>query len=62
METSNPYQALHTLWIDGFVLADLKGLAQEMMTQGWIAFQKLQSLKSQVNEATTVSAVQAVVW
>ncbi len=45
-----------------FTLADLQGLAQAMLAQGWTAFQKLQTLKAQVAAATTVAAVQAVVW
>lgn len=45
-----------------FTYADMQGLAAAFGTQGAAAFQKLQSLKAQVNAATTVSAVQAVVW
>ena len=45
-----------------FTYADMQGLAQTMGTQGLTAFQKLQTLKAQVNAATTVAAVQAVVW
>lgn len=45
-----------------FVLADLQGLAQAFMAQGWAAFQKLQALKAEVMAATTASAVQAIVW
>jgi hypothetical protein len=45
-----------------FAYADLQGLAAAMLAQGWAVFQKLQTLKAQVNAATTVSAVQAVVW
>jgi hypothetical protein len=45
-----------------FTYADLQGLAAALLAQGWAAFQKLQTLKSEVNAATTVSAVQAVVW
>ncbi|TDV39515.1 uncharacterized protein DUF4376 [Paraburkholderia caballeronis] len=45
-----------------FALADLKGLYAAMLAQGWAAFQQLQTLKSQVNAATSVSAVQTVVW
>lgn len=45
-----------------FTYADMQGLAAAFGTQGAAAFQQLQSLKAQVNAATTVSAVQAVVW
>ncbi|WP_407945730.1 DUF4376 domain-containing protein [Paraburkholderia elongata] len=45
-----------------FALADLKGLYAAMLAQGWAAFQKLQTFKAQVSTATTVIAVQAVVW
>jgi hypothetical protein len=45
-----------------FTYADLQGLAAAMLAQGWAAFQQLQTLKAHVNAATTVSAVQAVVW
>jgi hypothetical protein len=45
-----------------FIYADLQALAAALLAQGWAAFQKLQTLKAEVNAATTVSAVQAVVW
>ncbi|CAN0620569.1 DUF4376 domain-containing protein [Burkholderia multivorans] len=45
-----------------FTLVDLKGLYAVMLAQGNAAFNKLQSLKSEVRAATTVAAVQAVVW
>lgn len=45
-----------------FTYADLQGLAATMIAQGWTAFQKLQTLKASVRAATTVAAVQAVVW
>ena len=45
-----------------FGFLDLIGLANSMMTTGWAAFQKLQTLKSEVRAATTLAAVQAVVW
>jgi hypothetical protein len=45
-----------------FIYADLQGLAAALLAPGWAAFQKLQTLKAEVNTATTVSAVQAVVW
>lgn len=45
-----------------FTLADLGGLYQAMLAQGWAAFQKKQTLKAQITAATTVAAVQAIVW
>lgn len=45
-----------------FTYADLQGLAAAMLQQGWVAFQKLQTLKAQIRSATTVAAVQSVVW
>jgi hypothetical protein len=45
-----------------FMLADLKGLYGVMLAQGNTAFQKLQTLKAQVNAATTAAAVQAITW
>ena len=45
-----------------FTYADLQGLATVMMAQGWIAFQKLQTLKAKILACTTVAQVQAVVW
>ncbi len=45
-----------------FALTDLQGLYQAMLAQGWGAFQKLQTLKSEIAAATTVSAVQAINW
>ncbi len=42
--------------------ADLLGLAEVIFNQGASAFQKLQTLKAQVNAATTIPAVQAIVW
>ncbi|MDE3023317.1 MAG: DUF4376 domain-containing protein, partial [Pseudomonadota bacterium] len=45
-----------------FTLADLQGLYMAMLSQGWTAFQHLQSLKSQVSAATSISAVQAITW
>lgn len=45
-----------------FTFADLEGLYTAMLTQGWQAFVQLQNLKAQVMAATTISAVQAVVW
>jgi len=55
-------------WVDAFnnlvpmTLSQLQGLAAAMMAQGWTAFQHLQTLKAQVAAATTVAAVQAIVW
>lgn len=45
-----------------FTLADLQGLYQAILSQGWTAFQKRTTLKQQIDEATTISAVQAIVW
>ncbi|MBB3213413.1 hypothetical protein FHW67_002705 [Herbaspirillum sp. Sphag1AN] len=45
-----------------FTLADLNGLSAAMLAQGWTAFQHLTTLKAQVAAATTVAAVQAIVW
>ena len=55
-------------WVDAannqvvMTLAQLQGLAAAMLTQGWTAFQHLQTLKAQVRGATDVAAVDAVVW
>ena len=45
-----------------FTLADLQGLAQAMLGQGWAAFQKRISLLEQVAAATTTSQVEAIMW
>ncbi|WP_322083975.1 DUF4376 domain-containing protein [Burkholderia sp. BCC1972] len=45
-----------------FTLADLEGLYQAMLARGWAAFQRKQTLKDQINAATTVDAVQAITW
>lgn len=45
-----------------FTLTDLEGLYQAMLAQGWAAFQHKQTLKAQINAATTVAAVQAISW
>lgn len=45
-----------------FTLADLKGLYAVMLTQGWTAFQHLQTQKVAIRNAGTMAAVQAVVW
>jgi hypothetical protein len=55
-------------WVDAanthipMTLAQVQGLAQAMMAQGWAAFQQLQTRKASVNAATTIDVVQAVVW
>ncbi|MBB5462864.1 DUF4376 domain-containing protein [Paraburkholderia sp. Cpub6] len=45
-----------------FTLADLQGLYTAILAQGWTAFQKRTTLKTQISAATTVAAVQAVNW
>ncbi|WP_261531257.1 DUF4376 domain-containing protein [Burkholderia multivorans] len=45
-----------------FTLADLEGLYGAIIAQGWAAFQKRTTLKTQITAATTVAAVQAVNW
>lgn len=45
-----------------FTYADLEGLAAALVNHGWANFQKLQALKVQVQDATTVADVQKVVW
>ncbi len=45
-----------------FAYADLQGLAGAMLSQGWTAFQHLQTQKAAVAGATTVAAAQAVSW
>jgi hypothetical protein len=45
-----------------FTYADMQGLAQAIGTPAAAAFQQLQTLKAQVNAATTAVAVQAVAW
>lgn len=55
-------------WLDAnntqvvMTFAQLQGLATTMLIQGQTAFVQLQTLKAQVRAATTLSAVQAVVW
>ena len=55
-------------WLDAnnhqvvMTFAQLQGLSTVMLVQGQAAFAKLQTLKAQVRAATTLSAVQAVVW
>ncbi|TDV33878.1 hypothetical protein C7405_110129 [Paraburkholderia caballeronis] len=38
------------------------GLYQAMLAQEWAAFQKKQTLKAQIAAASTVAAVQQVIW
>lgn len=45
-----------------FTLGDLRGLYQAMLSQGWAAFQKKETLKAQIDDAATVEAVQSVIW
>lgn len=45
-----------------FTLADLQGLYQAILAHGWAAFQKRQALKASIDAATTVAAVQAIIW
>ncbi len=45
-----------------FIYADLQGLGEAMMTQGWTEFQHLQTQKAAVLAASTVADVQAVTW
>lgn len=55
-------------WVDAnnnqvaMTFSQLQGLAGAMMAQGWAAFQHRQAQKAAVRAATTVAAVQAVVW
>ncbi len=42
--------------------ADVKAIAQAIANQSVAVWQKLQTLIAQVNAATTVAAVQAIVW
>jgi hypothetical protein len=39
-----------------------QGLAAAMLAQGWAAFKNLKTRKATVSAATTIAAVQAVVW
>lgn len=45
-----------------FTLADLEGLYGAMLAQGWTAFQKRTDLKEEIDAATTIEAVQAIIW
>lgn len=55
-------------WLDAYnapvamTFAQLQGLAMAMLTQGQAAFVKLQGYKTAVRAATTIAAVQAIVW
>lgn len=55
-------------WLDAnnaqvpMTFAQLQGLASAMLVQGQTAFARLQTRKASVNGASTVAAVQAVVW
>ena len=55
-------------WVDAtnaqvpMTFAQLQGLAGAMMTQGWTAFQKLQTLKASINACTTPAAVDNITW
>jgi hypothetical protein len=55
-------------WVDALnnhvamTLAQAQGLAQAIMGQGWAAFQNLQTKKASVASATSVIAVQAIVF
>ncbi|AJK46304.1 DUF4376 domain-containing protein [Burkholderia plantarii] len=45
-----------------FALADLEGLYQVILAQGWAAMQKRQNLKMEIVAAATVADVQSIVW
>lgn len=45
-----------------FTLPDLQTLYSAMLSQGWTAFQKLQTRKESIRAATSVASVQAIVW
>ncbi|WP_326489860.1 DUF4376 domain-containing protein [Paraburkholderia sp. HP33-1] len=45
-----------------FTLPDLQGLYTTILAQGWVAFQKRTTLKEEIAAATTIAAVQAIVW
>ena len=55
-------------WLDAsnnqvvMTFTQLQGLASAMLTQGHAAFAKKTGLKQQIRGATTVGAVQAIVW
>ena len=45
-----------------FTFPDILGLAAALAAQGWVAFQKLQILKSAIRAATTPESVNAISW
>jgi hypothetical protein len=45
-----------------FEYADLQGLASAIITRNAPLFQQLQTLKTQIKMATSVTAVQAIIW
>ncbi|POS10239.1 hypothetical protein C3Y08_01980 [Burkholderia gladioli] len=45
-----------------FTLADLQGLNSAILARNWSAFQRKQTLKSNIAAATNVTAVQSVTW
>lgn len=53
-------------WVDAgnnqvpMTYADLQGLAAAMANQGWAAFEKLQTIKAQVNAASDIATVNAI--
>jgi hypothetical protein len=55
-------------WLDAnnvavpMTFAQLQGLAAAMLAQGWAAFQNLQTRKTAVRSATTVTQVQTIIW
>jgi hypothetical protein len=55
-------------WLDAtnaqvtMTFAQLQGLAGVMLAQGQAAFSRLQTKKTAVRDAATVSAVRAIVW
>lgn len=55
-------------WVDAgnnqvpMTYADLQGLAAAMANQGWAAFEKLQTIKAQVNAASDIATVNAITW
>jgi hypothetical protein len=55
-------------WVDAandhvaMTLAQVQGLSQAMMAQGWAAFQHLQTRKTSVNAAATIPDVQAITF
>jgi len=55
-------------WVDAannhvaMTLAQVQGLSQAMMAQGWAEFQNLQVKKASVNAATTIAEAQAITF